>query len=287
MGALQVRLPPALSRDSADGGLGSAIAHEAHFCCTLVVNPPGLAPDIGSAHLAACWGRPPPDAAPVTTGGAPGPAAPGSPLRADAHACAPPSCRSDVCLLQALLFRAHVCARPAVERNATCFLGLHSSCILLQGASQSDAESFYCATVHGCTPHWGAADVHQSPNRLETRGPPEHCGRWPLGHPGAWCGAGAARRAAKVLWLCATGVDGAGSPRLWLWAVDRLSGVTMNGAPALLPSVPHARLSPQKRLPVAQRTRSPMLCRCCTAENPRIRATWLCHMRAVLIRQMF
>ena len=34
-----------------------------------------------------------------------------------------------------------------------------------------------------------------------------------------------------MLWLCATGVDGAGSPRLWLWAVDRLSGVTMNGVP--------------------------------------------------------
>lgn len=67
---MQVRLPPALSRDSADGGLGSAIAHEAHFCCTLVVAPPGMSPDVGGAHLAACWGRPPPDAATVTTGAA-------------------------------------------------------------------------------------------------------------------------------------------------------------------------------------------------------------------------
>lgn len=48
------------------------------------------------------------------------------------------------------------------------------------------------------------------------------------------CVAGAARRAAKVLWLCATAVDKSGSPRLWLWAVDRLSGVTMNGASACL-----------------------------------------------------
>jgi hypothetical protein len=40
---------------------------------------------------------------------------------------------------------------------------------------------------------------------------------------------GAARRAAKVLWLCATARDTSGAPRMWLWAVDRLFGVTMNG----------------------------------------------------------
>jgi hypothetical protein len=42
--------------------------------------------------------------------------------------------------------------------------------------------------------------------------------------------AGSARRAAKVLWVAASGCSEDGRRRLWLWAVDRLSGVTMNGA---------------------------------------------------------
>lgn len=63
-----MRLPPALSSDGAESGLSSAIAYEAHFCCTLVVTPQGLGPDIAGSALCACWGRPPPDASSVTTG---------------------------------------------------------------------------------------------------------------------------------------------------------------------------------------------------------------------------
>lgn len=47
--------------------------------------------------------------------------------------------------------------------------------------------------------------------------------------------AGSARRAAKVLWVAASGCGEDGRRRLWLWAVDRLSGVTMNGAVLVKP----------------------------------------------------
>ena len=157
----QVRLPPALSRDSADGGMGAAIAHEAHFCCTLLVSPPGMAPDARGARLAACWGRPPPDAAAVTTG----------------------------------------CCPQRLGRKLRYQIVL---CKLLQAPPADEHGS-----VMQCTYQY-----------LEL----SSAGRF------FWGWTGAARRAAKVLWLCATAVDSDGSLRLWLWAVDRLSGVTMNGA---------------------------------------------------------
>lgn len=43
------------------------------------------------------------------------------------------------------------------------------------------------------------------------------------------CCLGPSRRATKVLWVCAIGYNRSGERQLWLWAVDRLSGVTMNG----------------------------------------------------------
>ena len=61
--------------------------------------------------------------------------------------------------------------------------------------------------------------------------------------------AGPARRAGKVLWIAAAGRESGGGRRLWLWAVDRLSGITMNGGPTcrwlkrshLLPILRHAQ----------------------------------------------
>ncbi len=61
----QVRLTPALGGDGG-GGPDADAAAAPHFCCTLVVAAPGLAPR--GASLAACWGWPQPDAVPSNAG---------------------------------------------------------------------------------------------------------------------------------------------------------------------------------------------------------------------------
>lgn len=60
-----MRLSSLLGSD-AGGGL-EAVEAQAHFCCSLVINAPGLQPDSGR-KLSACWGYAPPDATSVPLG---------------------------------------------------------------------------------------------------------------------------------------------------------------------------------------------------------------------------
>ena len=184
----QVRLAPMFGGDGARGP-EEAAATAPHFCCTLVVAPPGAAPGSGApgsspvpqgGGVTACWGWPPPDATAAVAGAA-------------TH-------HFGLTAFQVSMEQlAKTLSSRACPRVRTCNLQRLGNAAL-QGVTVPKCRRMQsspaCSYLTGTT-----------------------------SHP-----TGSARRAAKVLWVAATGCGEDGRRRLWLWAVDRLSGVTMNGA---------------------------------------------------------